>query len=90
MQRDKCQATNEDKYWGYFAKINFMSPKIVVDSLKIKGIIKEKLVILSKLSARLHVVIAKDTRMSVYLMILKWKLAYSLSIKNKHLKQFFK
>jgi hypothetical protein len=57
---------------------------------KSNGLEKEKLVILSKLSARLHVVFAKAIRMSVYLMILKWKPAYSLSINNKHLKRFFK
>jgi hypothetical protein len=45
---------------------------------KSNGSEKEKLVILSKLSARLNVVFAKAIRMSVYLMILKWKLAYSL------------
>jgi hypothetical protein len=30
IQRVKCQAAFEDKYWRYFAKIIFMSPKIVV------------------------------------------------------------
>jgi hypothetical protein len=37
MQNSKCQATNEDKILENFARINFMSPKIVVAYLKIKG-----------------------------------------------------
>jgi hypothetical protein len=32
----------------------------------------------------------EDTRMSVDFMVLNWKLAYSLSIKNKYLKRDFK
>jgi hypothetical protein len=32
----------------------------------------------------------KDIRMSVYLMVLSWKLAYLLSINNKYLKWYFK
>jgi hypothetical protein len=32
----------------------------------------------------------EDTRMSIDLMVLNWKLAYSLLIKNKHLKWYFK
>jgi hypothetical protein len=30
FKNDKCQATNEDKCWGYFSKINSLSPIIVV------------------------------------------------------------
>jgi hypothetical protein len=48
------------------------------------------MVILSHLNAGLLVVNERDTRMSIELMVLNWKLAYSLSIKNKHLKQDFK
>jgi hypothetical protein len=27
MNNDKCQATNEDKYWRYFGKVNSLSPR---------------------------------------------------------------
>jgi hypothetical protein len=30
MKNDKCQASNENTYWRYFAKIKSMSPIIVV------------------------------------------------------------
>jgi hypothetical protein len=48
------------------------------------------MVILSHLNAGLLVVNERDTRMSIELMVLNWKLAYSLSIKNKHLKRVCK
>jgi hypothetical protein len=43
MQIGDCQA-NEFMYWGYFTKINLMSPKVVVAWLKTKGIIKRDIV----------------------------------------------
>jgi hypothetical protein len=30
MKNAKCQATFEDKYWGYFAKASSLSPIIMV------------------------------------------------------------
>jgi hypothetical protein len=47
------------------------------------------MIILSKLLARLHAVIKDDTKMSVDVMVLNWKLAYPLSNKKKHLKRVF-
>jgi hypothetical protein len=32
----------------------------------------------------------EDTRVSIDLMVLNWKLPYTLSINNKHLKWYFK
>jgi hypothetical protein len=43
MQLGECQATIGFIYWGYFAKINFMFPRIVVAWLKIKGIIRKEI-----------------------------------------------
>ena len=37
IKSDKCQASNEDKYWGYFAKTNSVSPINVETWLKING-----------------------------------------------------
>jgi hypothetical protein len=45
--------------WGYFTNINSSSSINMVACLKCKWIIKEELVILSKLSAMLHVVIER-------------------------------
>jgi hypothetical protein len=59
MQIGECQAINGFIYWGYFATINFMSPRIVVAWLKIKGNIKREIVNSLKLNARLHVVIKR-------------------------------
>ena len=47
---------------------------------------KVKKVIFTRYNARLHVVIVKGYKVISKLMILNWKLAYPLSIKNKHLK----
>jgi hypothetical protein len=44
---------------GYFAKMNYMSLRIAVASLKIKGIIKREIGNSLQLNARLHVVIER-------------------------------
>jgi hypothetical protein len=59
MQIWECQAINGFVCWGYFAKINFKSPRIVVAWLKIKGVIKREIGNSLKLNARLHVLIKR-------------------------------
>jgi hypothetical protein len=59
MQNGECQAINGFIYWGYFAKIHYMSSRVMVAWLKIKGIIKTKIGNSLKLNARLHVVIER-------------------------------
>ena len=46
------------------------------------------MIIFTRDNARLHIVIAKGYKDTSNMMLLNWKLAYSLSIKNKHLNWF--
>jgi hypothetical protein len=53
-------------------------------------IIKREIGNLSKINAGFMWWLQENTRISMDLMIFNWKIACSLSIKNKHLKQYFK
>jgi hypothetical protein len=53
----KYEATKEDKYWRYLEKVNSWSLVNMVAWVKYKDHKKDKMVVLSKLNARLHVVI---------------------------------